>query len=97
MIRKGLLGETFFDEDSKFLSVEVDPVSKQEVVKRYLYTEKPTKDLKEMLLGDLPRPEPDEMKRVDSLCDFLGKALMLDPAKRLTVEQALQHPFLRHA
>merc|ERR1719460_2955953 len=97
MIKKGLLGETFFDEDSKFLSVEIDPVSKQEVTKRYLYTEKPNKDLKEMLLGDLPRPDHEEMKKVDQLCDFLHKALMLDPSKRLTVEQALNHPFLRHA
>jgi len=95
MIKKGLLGETFFDEDGKFLSVEIDQLSKQEVTKRYLYTERPNKDLKDMLLGDLPKPEGEEMKKLDQLRDFLDKALMLDPSKRLTVEQALSHPFLR--
>jgi serine/threonine-protein kinase PRP4 len=95
MVKKGLLGETFFDEDGKFLSVEIDPMSKQEVTKRYLYTEKPNKDLKEMLLGDLPKPEGDEMKKLEQLRDFLDRALMMDPGKRLTVEQALSHPFLR--
>jgi hypothetical protein len=29
MIRKGVLGETYFDEEFKFMSEETDPLSKQ--------------------------------------------------------------------
>jgi len=29
MVRKGVLGETYFDEEFKFMSEEVDPLSKQ--------------------------------------------------------------------
>ena len=34
------------------------------------------------------------MRKVHQLKDFLDKLFMLDPAKRLSINQALQHPFI---
>jgi len=95
MVRKGVLGETYFDEEFKFMSEEVDPLSKQEVIKRILYVDKPNKDLKSELLGSNDAPVGEEAKKLTQLVDLLDKALILDPARRLTVQQALAHPFLK--
>lgn len=37
----------------------------------------------------------DELKFLLSFVDLLDKCLHLDPAKRITPKEALQHPFLR--
>jgi serine/threonine-protein kinase PRP4 len=37
----------------------------------------------------------EEAKKLTQLVDLLDKALILDPARRLTVQQALAHPFLK--
>lgn len=37
----------------------------------------------------------EESKMLLSFIDFLDKCLMLDPAKRLTPREALNHPFVR--
>ena len=34
------------------------------------------------------------MRKVHQLEDFLVKCLMLDPSKRITINQALVHPFI---
>ena len=34
-------------------------------------------------------------KELEDFADFLGKCISLIPEKRLTVQEALQHPFLR--
>ena len=36
-----------------------------------------------------------DRKRLHQLADFLGQMFMLDPEKRITVSNALAHPFLR--
>lgn len=40
-------------------------------------------------------PEWDEVSSVSR--DFISKLLVVDPAKRMTVEQALEHPFIKDA
>ena len=67
----------------------------QEVIKRILYVDKPNKDLKSELLGSNDAPVGEEAKKLTQLVDLLDKALILDPARRLTVQQALAHPFLK--
>jgi serine/threonine-protein kinase PRP4 len=49
--------------------------------------------LRESFLWKPQVPEA-EAKEVMKLRDMLDRIFTLDPAKRLTVQQALQHPFL---
>lgn len=54
----------------------------------------PTKDMLAELIGGQRLPE-DQRKKVMQLKDLLESTLMLDPAKRITINQALQHPFIQ--
>lgn len=54
----------------------------------------PTKDLLADMIGGQRLPE-DQRKKVMQLKDLLDGTLMLDPAKRISINQALQHPFIQ--
>uniref|UniRef100_A0A2I3LYD4 Serine/threonine-protein kinase PRP4 homolog n=1 Tax=Papio anubis TaxID=9555 RepID=A0A2I3LYD4_PAPAN len=54
----------------------------------------PTKDLLADLIGCQRLPE-DQRKKVHQLKDLLDQILMLDPAKRISINQALQHAFIQ--
>jgi len=51
----------------------------------------PVDDL--MVLLKMVNPQED-MKLLEKFKDFLDRGLILDPNKRMTVEEALEHPFL---
>lgn len=53
-----------------------------------------TKDLLTDMIGYQRLPE-DQRKKVMQLKDLLDSTLMLDPAKRISINQALQHPFIQ--
>ncbi|KAJ3178198.1 U4/U6 small nuclear ribonucleoprotein prp4 [Geranomyces variabilis] len=105
MLRRGQFTHLHFD-DSVFLNAEVDRVTGKEVVRRIAVV-KPTKDVKSRLLGGVNlstamaaggvsasgRVE-DEKYLLVQFADFLDRALTLNPEKRLTVRDALTHPFL---
>ena len=56
-------------------------------------TVNPTKEIQENLMGY--RKLNEELKRkVLQLKDLLEKVLMLDPTKRISLNQALTHPFI---
>ncbi len=52
-----------------------------------------TKDLTEVLIGR-QRLNDDMKRKVGQLKDMLDKIFMLDPTKRLSVNQCLLHPFI---
>ena len=55
---------------------------------------KPTKELREILLVDSSSMTSEEQRLVSYFVDFLDKGLNLNPEKRLTVKDALLHPFI---
>uniref|UniRef100_A0A8C7UGG1 Serine/threonine-protein kinase PRP4 homolog n=1 Tax=Oncorhynchus mykiss TaxID=8022 RepID=A0A8C7UGG1_ONCMY len=54
----------------------------------------PTKDLLCDMVGGQRLPE-EQRKKVLILKDLIDATLMLDPAKRISINQALQHPFIQ--
>ncbi|RDY02047.1 Serine/threonine-protein kinase PRP4-like protein, partial [Mucuna pruriens] len=88
MLRKGAFIEQHFDQDLNFLATEEDPVTKK-AIKRMIVNIKP-KDIGTIITGS-PGEDP---KMLANFKDLLEKVFVLDPDKRLTVSQALNHPFI---
>uniref|UniRef100_G1QD90 Serine/threonine-protein kinase PRP4 homolog n=1 Tax=Myotis lucifugus TaxID=59463 RepID=G1QD90_MYOLU len=93
MIRKGVFKDQHFDQNLNFMYIEVDKVTEKEKV-TVMSTINPTKDLLADLIGCQRLPE-DQRKKVHQLKDLLDQILMLDPAKRISINQALQHVFIQ--
>ena len=53
----------------------------------------PTKDLGAIL--DAKRAPTDDRRAVKRLKDLLEKIFMIDPAKRITVKEVIEHPFIK--
>ncbi|KAK3086027.1 hypothetical protein FSP39_012364 [Pinctada imbricata] len=93
IIRKGMFREQHFDNNYNFLYHEVDKVTHREKV-TVLATVNPTKDLLAELVGYQRLPE-EQMKKVKQLKDLLENILMLDPSKRISINHALTHAFIK--
>uniref|UniRef100_A0A804LSH5 non-specific serine/threonine protein kinase n=2 Tax=Zea mays TaxID=4577 RepID=A0A804LSH5_MAIZE len=88
MLRKGAFTMQHFDQDLNFHATEEDPVTKT-AVRRLILNIKP-KDVGFLILNS-PGEDP---KMLSSFKDLLDKMFILDPEKRITVSQALSHPFI---
>jgi hypothetical protein len=56
---------------------------------------KPTRDLKSELLSGPHELSSEDRTLVYQLNDLLTQILQIDPTRRITVEEALRHPFLK--
>ncbi|XP_008446582.2 uncharacterized protein LOC103489271 isoform X2 [Cucumis melo] len=88
MLRKGAFTDQHFDQDLNFHASEEDPVTKK-TIKRIIVNIKP-KDIGSIIRGS-PGEDP---KMLANFKDLLDKIFVLDPEKRMTVSQALNHPFI---
>ncbi|CAF2090407.1 hypothetical protein HID58_023932 [Brassica napus] len=88
MLRKGAFIDQHFDHDLNFYATEEDTVSGK-MMKRMILNVKP-KDFGSIIKG-YPGEDP---KMLAHFRDLLDKMFILDPEKRLTVSQALAHPFI---
>ncbi|XP_015910892.2 serine/threonine-protein kinase PRP4 homolog [Parasteatoda tepidariorum] len=93
IIKKGAFREQHFNSSCNFLSHEVDKVTEREKVV-VLTNINPSRDLQAELVGSQRLPD-DQYRKVCQLKDILEKILMLDPAKRISINQALTHPFIQ--
>ncbi|XP_060730017.1 serine/threonine-protein kinase PRP4 homolog [Tachysurus vachellii] len=93
MIRKGLFKDQHFDQNLNFLYTEVDKVTEREKV-TVMSSINSTKDLLNDMIGRQRLPE-DQRKKVVQLKDLIDQILVLDPAKRISINQALQHPYIQ--
>ncbi|SCN12667.1 serine/threonine-protein kinase PRP4K, putative [Plasmodium malariae] len=102
MIKGGQFYSQHFNENLDFIFVDRDYYTKKEVV-RVISDLRPTKNITCDLLehqywlkGNSPKMQFLK-KKIKQLGDLLEKCLMLDPSKRYTPDQALQHPYLRES
>jgi serine/threonine-protein kinase PRP4 len=58
-----------------------------------LNLDKPTTDLQAMLLRN-QTVEPGEARHLANFRDLLEKMLAVDPERRITIKDALKHPFM---
>jgi serine/threonine-protein kinase PRP4 len=92
LIRKGMFRETHFDSNFAFLYHEIDRVTEKEKV-TVMPSILVTFDLLAALVGEQSLDDA-HMCKVHQFKEFLEKCLNLDPLKRLTINQALTHPFI---
>jgi len=90
LLKKAIFRNDYFDDNLEFLEKRVDPVTGREYIHPVSINE-PTRDIKTELLA---KQNPEDIPKVLQLHDLLQKAFTLDPYKRLSVEEALKHPFL---
>eukprot|EP01113_Clastostelium_recurvatum_P016281 TRINITY_DN1927_c0_g1_i2.p1 TRINITY_DN1927_c0_g1~~TRINITY_DN1927_c0_g1_i2.p1 ORF type:complete len:507 (+),score=161.55 TRINITY_DN1927_c0_g1_i2:2430-3950(+) len=95
MLRKATLRELHFDEDFYFLQKDV--TSTGLVSTKTVNVTQINKDLMNALVpsGNASKIPEADMRKIQQLRDLLDKCLSIDPAKRITPDQALHHPFLR--
>ena len=74
--------------------LEQDPITKRDV-RRLMRDSKPTRTLDVMLGRGARDLGEHDRRRVTNLVDLLEKIFTLEPEKRITVSQALVHPFVK--
>ncbi|XP_071176659.1 serine/threonine-protein kinase PRP4 homolog [Mytilus edulis] len=93
VIRKGMFKDNHFDSNYNFMYMEVDKITQREKVTGMTQINI-SKPLLSEMVGFQRLPE-DQLKKVMQLKDLLDKVLMLDPSKRISINQALTHPFIQ--
>ncbi|KAG9412459.1 Serine/threonine-protein kinase PRP4 [Aphanomyces cochlioides] len=86
------LMEPHFDDGIRFCSREIDRVTGTPIV-RTLNNINATRDLTAALMA--AKSPSDDKKMVLDLKDLLDKIFHIDPSKRISVTDALKHPFAR--
>lgn len=90
-IKKAVLKEKHFDADCNFIYRETDKITKHE--KYSVLANIPvTRTLSD--ISSNHRMPDDQAKKIDQLRDLLDKMLLIDTSKRITIRQALIHPFV---
>jgi len=96
VIKKGELKDKYFDTHFNFKFLEIDRVTEREKV-TIMPTINQTFDLRKEIINSQTnshRLPEDQLNTMNQLIDLLDKSLQLDPTKRLTINEALVHPFI---
>ncbi|CDJ58886.1 CMGC kinase, Dyrk family, putative [Eimeria maxima] len=102
LIRSGQFSSNHFNSDFDFIYRDKDSFSKQDI-HRIIHDLRPTKNITESLLDKqsgltgTPAKINFLRRKMRQFGDLLEKCLTLDPQKRLTPDEALQHPFVKES
>jgi serine/threonine-protein kinase PRP4 len=93
LLKRGALSHQNFDVDDngKFMRTKVDAATGGTYVQR-VTVQRPTRDLRSELAG-FASPSPAQRNLVPHLADLLKRMFALDPDRRITILEALRHPF----
>ncbi|KAJ1953511.1 U4/U6 small nuclear ribonucleoprotein prp4 [Linderina pennispora] len=97
VLRRGQLWQQHFEDNGgsmmDFVSRSTDKVSNRTTTQRMAFT-KPTKDIKSRVLSATPSDSTaEEIQTALRFAQLLDRCLELSPEKRITPDEALQHPF----
>ncbi|KAM7362549.1 pre-mRNA processing factor 4 kinase isoform 1-T1 [Cochliomyia hominivorax] len=93
IIRKGQFKDQHFDQSCNFLYHEIDKVTEREKIV-VMPVIKASRNLQQELIADQNLPD-DQHRKVTQLKDLLDNMFALDPSKRISLNQALTHPFIQ--
>jgi serine/threonine-protein kinase PRP4 len=99
IIRSTLADKHFIGGDPEyvFVSQERDKITGNTTMKQMNFNKTtPGRDLRARLTANTRTMSPAELKEVHHFIDLLEKCLQLDPARRITPNDALRHPFIQH-
>lgn len=99
LIRSTLAEKHFIGGDPEFIFVsqERDKITGNTTMKQMNYAKTtPGRDLKTRLTANARFLAPAEAKELQHFVDLLEKCLQLDPARRISPNDALRHPFIQH-
>lgn len=93
VVRKGQFKDNHFDNNMSFLFTEIDKVTEREKV-TVMSSINPSVDLMKMLIGRQKNLSGEQIQKVTEFRDLLDKIIILDPAKRISLNDALRSPFI---
>ena len=86
------------DPEYVFVSQERDKITGNTTMKQMSFAKTtPGRDLKTRLTANTKHMSPTEVKELHTFVDLLEKCLQLDPAKRISPNDASRHPFILHS
>lgn len=91
-IKKGAFKDQHFDSNNNFLYKDIDKVTEKEKIVVLTNIQK-TRNLQEELIGGQNLPKDQENKVIE-LRKLLENILCLDPSRRLSIKEALNHSFI---
>eukprot|EP01125_Pyxidicula_operculata_P018367 TRINITY_DN651_c0_g1_i7.p1 TRINITY_DN651_c0_g1~~TRINITY_DN651_c0_g1_i7.p1 ORF type:complete len:493 (+),score=88.38 TRINITY_DN651_c0_g1_i7:230-1708(+) len=95
LISKGKFSNEYFDQNFKFIERSIDVVTGKEIIKPILMSAKPSRNISKEIQACFPDPDEKEKELVKRLVDLIEKSIHPDPTKRITPEQAMEHPFFQ--
>lgn len=98
LLKKAKFSNVHFDEENgNFLSVEKNRITGIDIVKSINIPNKPTQGLQSRLMPHsvTKKMQDGDVKLLSAFVDLLEKILTLEPSRRITPKEALNHPFIR--